>query len=71
MESSDVFSYTNTKGQTYYLNNKEVTLRNGRKQTIYFFSRDVRAETGLSAVPEGMEVIETDRTKMPVLRRIR
>lgn len=63
-----VFSYTNSKGQLYYLNSKSVTLKNGRTQTIYFFSRDQR-ESGLEAVPAGMEVVETARTGMPVLKR--
>ena len=62
------FSYTNSKGQTYYLHNKDVTLKNGRNQTIYFFAREVR-EGSLDAVPAGMEVMETQRTGMPVLKR--
>ena len=62
------FSYTNSKGQTYYLHNKDVTLKNGRTQTIYFFAREVR-EGSLDAVPAGMEVMETQRTGMPVLKR--
>lgn len=68
---ADAYSYTNSKGQTYYLHTREVTLKNGRVQRIYYFARDVRPEQALEAVPEGMEVIETKRTGMPVLRRIR
>ena len=63
------FSYTNAKGQTYYLHTKEVTLKNGRVQRIYFFARDVRAEGSLGAVPAGYEVMETKRTNMPVLKK--
>ncbi len=62
------FSYTNSKGQTYYLHNKDVTLKNGRVQTIFFFARDVR-DGSLDEVPEGYEVMETSRTGMPVLKR--
>lgn len=62
------FSHTNSKGQTYYLHNKDVTLKNGRTQTIYFFAREVR-DGALDAVPAGMEVMETQRTGMPVLKR--
>lgn len=68
---ADAYSYTNSKGQTYYLHTREVTLKNGRVQRIYYFARDVRPEQALAEVPEGMEVIETERTGMPVLRRIR
>ena len=62
------FSYTNSKGQTYYLHSKDVTLKNGRTQTIYFFARDVR-DGSLDAVPAGYQVVETQRTGMPVLKR--
>ena len=36
------YSYTNKKGQAYFLHTKEVTLKNGRKQRIYFFAREER-----------------------------
>jgi len=64
------FSYTNSKGQTYYLPMRDVTLKNGRVQTIYFFARDVR-DGAIEEVPAGYEVIETKRTGMPVLRKVR
>lgn len=62
------FSYTNSKGQTYYLHKKDVTLKNGRQQTIYFFAREVR-EGALDEVPAGYQVVETQRTGMPVLKK--
>lgn len=62
------FSYKNSKGQTYILHMKEVTLKNGRKQTIYFFARDER-DGSLDAVPAGYTVVETQRTGMPVLKK--
>lgn len=62
------FSYSNSKGQTYYLHKKDVTLKNGRAQTIYFFARDVR-DGSLDAVPAGYTVVETSRTGMPVLKK--
>jgi hypothetical protein len=62
------FSYKNSKGQQYYLHSKDVTLKNGRKQTIYYFARDIRSGA-LDAVPAGYKVIETERTGMPVLKR--
>jgi hypothetical protein len=66
---ANAYSYTNKKGQTYYLHTREVTLKNGRKQRIYFFARDVRDKMSLEAVPEGYMVVETTRTGMPVLKR--
>jgi len=62
------YSYKNSKGVTYYLHYKDVTLRGGRKQRIYFFARDVR-ENSLDEVPAGYKVVETKRTGMPVLKK--
>lgn len=62
------YSYTNSKGQTYYLHKKDVTLKNGRQQTIYFFAREVR-DGALDSLPTGYQVIETERTGMPVLKK--
>jgi len=62
------FKFTNSKNVDYYLHFRDVTLRGGREQRIYFFARDVR-DNSLDAVPEGYEVVETERTGMPVLRK--
>ena len=62
------YSYKNKKGVTYNLHKKDVTLRGGRKQTIYYFARDVRAGT-IDSVPSGYQVMETERTGMPVLKK--
>ncbi len=62
------FEYTNAKGQTYILHTQQVTLKNGKVQTIYFFARNQR-EGALDAVPAGYEVMETKRTNMPVLKK--
>ena len=66
----DAFKYTNSKGVTYYLNSKEVTLRGGKQQTIYFFSKDNRPETACD-IPEGMEVSENLRNGFPTVRRVK
>lgn len=63
------YSYTNKKGVKYYLHMKDVTLRGGRKQRIYFFARDVRAGA-VDSVPAGYKVVETERTGMPVLKKV-
>ena len=63
------FSHTNSKGQTYYLNSKDVTLKStGRVQTIYYFSKDERS-TGLDAVPAGKSVVENPKTGLPFLKK--
>ena len=65
---ANAFSYKNAKDQVYYLHSKDVTLKNGKKQRIFFFARDIR-EGALDAVPAGYEVMETSRTNMPVLKK--
>jgi hypothetical protein len=54
------YSHVNSKGVKYYLNSKEVTLRGGKVQPIYYFSKDERKE-GIDAVPAGMIVNENPR----------
>jgi len=69
MADAKAYSYTNSKGQTYYLHTREVTLKNGKVQRIYYFARDVRDNDALDAVPAGYTVVETKRTGMPVLKK--
>ncbi len=62
------YSFRNSKGVTYYLHYKDVNLKGGRQQRIYYFARDVRAGA-LDAVPGGYQVVETTRTGMPILKK--
>ncbi|HXI18899.1 MAG TPA: hypothetical protein VNM48_21245 [Chloroflexota bacterium] len=62
------YSYKNSKGQTYILHGKEVTLQGGRKQKIHYFAREAKPEA-LDAVPAGYNVIENPRTGLPFLKR--
>lgn len=57
-------------GEEYYLHSKEVTLRGGRKQMIFFFARVAR-EGALDDLPAGYEVMENSRTGLPMLRKAR
>jgi hypothetical protein len=59
---------SNKSGKTYYLHSKNVTLRGGRQQTIYYFAQDVR-EGALEAVPAGYAVMENPRTGLPMLKK--
>ncbi len=63
------FSHTNSKGQTYYLHGKDVTLRNGKPQKIYFFAREEKPGDGLDLVPTGYKVGENQRTGLPFLMK--
>jgi hypothetical protein len=63
------FSHKNSKGQEYFLHSKEVTLKGGRLQKIYYFARAVDAPFALDALPEDREISENPRTGLPLLRK--
>ncbi|MGB8953263.1 MAG: hypothetical protein WCC06_11440 [Candidatus Aminicenantales bacterium] len=63
------YQFTNSKGVAYYLHSREVELKGGRKQRIFYFARDIRPEA-LDAVPAGYQVVETTKTGMPILKKI-
>ena len=60
------YSYTNSKGRTYYLHSQETTLKNGGQQTIYYFAKEARPNA-IDAVPAGYKVSES-RNGLPVLK---
>lgn len=62
------YEHTNSKGQKYYLHQKDVTLKGGRVQRIYYFAREEKEGT-IDAVPEGMMVVENPRTGLPILKK--
>jgi hypothetical protein len=61
------FSYTNSKGVTYFLHGRDRTTSTGKTTTLYFFGKEVK-EGALDAVPAGREVAET-KTGLPVLKK--
>ncbi len=62
------YAHTNSKGQTYYLHMKDVNLKGGRVQRIYFFARDERPGS-MDSLPDGYEVVENSRTGLPILKK--
>lgn len=63
------YEFTNSKGVKYYLHSRDVNLKGGRVQRIYYFARNVRSGA-IDAVPAGYKVIETKRTGMPILKKV-
>ncbi|MEM5836197.1 MAG: hypothetical protein QXR09_00940 [Candidatus Aenigmatarchaeota archaeon] len=57
-----VFSFTNSKGQIYYLHSKEG--KGGAK--LFYFSKD---PSGAIDLPEGFEVFENPKTCLPMIRK--
>lgn len=62
------YQYINTKGQNYYLHSKDVQLRSGQNQKIYYFARQIKSEA-IDQLPAGMVVIENKKTGLPVLKK--
>lgn len=56
------YAHKNSKGTTYYLHKKDVVLRGGKEQRIYFFCKDEQGAKGEpTELPEGYEVTENPR----------
>lgn len=62
------YTHTNSKGQTYYLHQQDVTLKGGRVQRIYYFAREAKP-TAIDAMPNGYVVVENARTGLPILKK--
>jgi hypothetical protein len=62
------FSHTNSKGQLYYLHQRDVTLKGGRIQRIYFFAREIK-DGAVDALPDGYQIVENARTGLPILKK--
>lgn len=63
------YAHTNSKGVTYYLHSKDVTLRGGKQQRIYYFAKDERPNEAEAAIPEGYVVVENPRNGFLTLKR--
>jgi hypothetical protein len=63
------YQHKNSKGDTYYLHAKDVTLRNGRQQRIFYFARAAKEGESLDSVPAGYSVGENARTGLPFLTK--
>ncbi len=62
------YAHTNSKGQQYFLHMRDVTLKGGRVQRIYFFARS-EGQGAIDALPDGYMVIENTRTGLPILKK--
>ncbi|MCE7936263.1 hypothetical protein DYH10_00510 [Candidatus Saccharibacteria bacterium CPR2] len=62
------YSHTNSKGVTYYLHAKDVTLRGGKQQRIFYFAKDQRPEA-VNDLPSGYTVVENPRNGFLTLKK--
>lgn len=56
-------------GKTFYLHAREVTLRGGRKQTIYFFAGEIK-QGAVDQLPPGYGIGENSKTGLPILKKV-
>ena len=63
------YTHTNSKGQTYSLHGKTVTLQNGPQQQIFSFARAPKPGEALDQVPAGYRIEENARTGLPFLKK--
>lgn len=65
------YEHTNSKGVSYFLHKKDVTLRGGKNQTIYFFAKVEGGKGEPTDLPAGYEVTENPRNGFLTIRKIR
>ncbi|MCL5784095.1 MAG: hypothetical protein M1142_01930 [Patescibacteria group bacterium] len=62
------YEHINSKGTKYYLHKKEVKLRSGRMQTIYYFAKQAGPDS-IDELPQGYTIVENERTGLPTLKK--
>lgn len=70
MPGTTAYEYKNSKGQTYFLHTMDITLRGtGKKQTIYYFAKEINGDRALPEIPAGYIVKESPSSGLPVLMK--
>jgi len=62
------YSFTNSKGKTYFLHRKQITSKTGSTRDLFFFAGDLRPEFAVEEVPAGKHVVELN-SGLPVLKK--
>jgi hypothetical protein len=61
------YSFTNSKGVTYYLHTRRTMAASGKERVLYFFAKEIK-EGAMDSVPMGYNVVEM-KTGLPVLKK--
>ena len=61
-----MFSHKNSAGVQFYLHSKDVKLRGGRIQRIFYFSK---VSPDAIEMPSGYIIVENKRTRLPLLKK--
>ena len=62
------YTFTNSKGKTYFLHRKQTKTSTGKTRDLYYFAGDMRPEFAIDEVPEGKHVVEM-ASGLPVLKK--
>ncbi len=62
------YSFTNSKGVTYYLHTRKTAAASGKERTLFFFAKEIK-DGSMDAVPSGYQVVEM-KTGLPVLKKV-
>jgi hypothetical protein len=62
------YSYTNKKGDTYYLHGTERKTKSGGSYWLYYFAKEEKAEGQINELPAGRTVVENDNG-LPFLKK--
>lgn len=63
------YAHKNSKGVTYYLHKKDVVLRGGKNQTIYFFAKVEGGKGEPTDLPDAYEVTENPRNGFLTIKK--
>ena len=63
------FSFTNSKGKTYFLHRKVLTSSTGKKRDLFYFGKELNPDLAVNEVPEGKKVVEM-KSGLPVLKKV-
>ena len=61
------YSFTNSKGVTYYLHTRRTMAASGKERVLFFFAKEIK-EGPMDAVPDAYTVVEM-KTGLPVLKK--
>jgi len=62
------YSFTNSKGKTYFLHCKKIESKTGNTRDLYFFAGDLRPDFAVDEVPAGKKVVEL-ASGLPALKK--
>ena len=62
------YSFTNSKGKSYYLHCKTIESKSGSTRDLYYFAGDLRPEFAVEEIPAGKKVVEL-ASGLPALKK--